>query len=1045
VPKRAALSLLLSVVLLVSISQLDAVLKGMHQPAASSYGMSDLADVLGVPPDSDRPAIVVQTWADFDDFANATDVTSSTSIVHIYLVLDFIFIAAYAALLWTLISLLRARLTIAAGLDASIERVAIESVTTQLAGSDPPAAEVEAKKTREKELLELLARTPGPTWSLVALVVFDAAENILQCFIVSDPSAVWFWPLLGATVGKWLSLAAVLLYVAVAAVNLGRHAQERSGAGGGPLRATWAAAKLLRLPLLLLVAYSFGLLANEQFADVIRRWLDGGTALVAGIVATLVFSVCVVAVAHSIAFHADQPWNIEVSWPYLLAGAVALTAVGVTLVVTENGGKALFVPAGIAAVLLAAHALLRKLEPGDPPSPPSPSTARKAVDSIAGPLLGVVPLVVLGLALIRVSVPEVVFSRHGEFAVLFGVGLVVLLMGVGLWYRRDSLQPRAEAGKQAVLNRVVLWAGLAASILLVVGVWSDVYAISETLGTIGVFSGFSLVAAYVALFLTFVAERVRPPRLFRALRLQRIPVFVLLVLWVIVGSRLYAAEFHDVRTGGVNAEGVLVDDASTVPDRRTRPLTVEEAFDDWLQRRDLPARLTGPPPQPSADAEAPPPRPRVVVPFVLASTEGGGIRAAYWTALTLDCLFPKPGQPDPRPSERCGRFRAENIFALSGVSGGAVGAVAWAAHYAEHGTSSDWVDERLGGDFLAPTVAWTLFADLPNALLGIKDFGIFARDRAAVLERAWEREWPDGTLERGFYELSNDRPELPLLIVNGTSVQDGCRFNTSLLDAAVASAGPSGEEAEVKAEPEDCLSVRAFERGRADRTWALASSKDLVDYLRCHGELLEHDVRLSTAALLAARFPYVSPSGRITACQETGLHPTWVVDGGYFDNTGASAIVEIWDALAPVVVAYNRQDTGVCLEPFLLQIDNHYADPPGPDPKKRTAEFQVPLKAVSGVRVGHEANARQASTEAFTQPDRPLLRTKDGEDFFVLRYAHVYPRAHPGTRAPLGWTLSETSMEDLQDQLDADPPPGEQHPLDTAALWFGGFRTPSCG
>ena len=35
----------------------------------------------------------------------------------------------------------------------------------------------------------------------------------------------------------------------------------------------------------------------------------------------------------------------------------------------------------------------------------------------------------------------------------------------------------------------------------------------------------------------------------------------------------------------------------------------------------------------------------------------------------------------------------------------------------------------------------------------------------------------------------------------------------------------------------------------------------------------------------------------------------------------------------------------------------------------------------------------------------------------VDRFAHIYPRAHPGSKAPLGWTLSGTARRDLRGQL----------------------------
>ena len=52
---------------------------------------------------------------------------------------------------------------------------------------------------------------------------------------------------------------------------------------------------------------------------------------------------------------------------------------------------------------------------------------------------------------------------------------------------------------------------------------------------------------------------------------------------------------------------------------------------------------------------------------------------------------------------------------------------------------------------------------------------------------------------------------------------------------------------------------------------------DVLDSLR-PGE----DVHLSSMVILGARFPYVSPAGRI--------RNNYFVDGGYFDNSGAGVV-----------------------------------------------------------------------------------------------------------------------------------------------------------
>lgn len=53
---------------------------------------------------------------------------------------------------------------------------------------------------------------------------------------------------------------------------------------------------------------------------------------------------------------------------------------------------------------------------------------------------------------------------------------------------------------------------------------------------------------------------------------------------------------------------------------------------------------------------------------------------------------------------------------------------------------------------------------------------------------------------------------------------------------------------------------------------------------------------------------------------------------------------------------------------------------------------------------------------------RVVVREKDESgskaSIDVERYAHVYPRAHPGSAAPLGWTLSEAARADLRRELE---------------------------
>ena len=290
------------------------------------------------------------------------------------------------------------------------------------------------------------------------------------------------------------------------------------------------------------------------------------------------------------------------------------------------------------------------------------------------------------------------------------------------------------------------------------------------------------------------------------------------------------------------------------------------------------------------------------MPLLLVSTSGGGIRAAYWTALVLDCALEVTAETATR-EEPCAQQRRSDdwarsnaVFAMSGISGGSLGLAAYSAFLAEKEgrTQHGWIRERMNADSLSASVGWWLFVEAPRAFLRFTN----SSDRAEILERGWEQDWaaaapPDAPgLGVGLLRLQRDHPELPILLLNGTSVADGCRFNASILDAAYTLPRASRNAAE------RCRSTQPFDGvyltqptpeqiATPDRA-VLAGTRDLVDF-RCDETA---DIALSSAALLSARFPFVSPAGRI-AQPCAGKKVSYVVDGGYLDTSGASPLVEL--------------------------------------------------------------------------------------------------------------------------------------------------------
>ncbi len=959
-PRRLGLTAGLALAAGATLAQLDAVLKGLHLPGAGSFRLGDLADVGFHVPRVGRAELVVKTWNDYAAGAHR-------EVAAIFLGLDSaVFAPAFTAILAIAAIRLRGRMRVHGGARAPDEPM-------------------------ERLLRIALLATP-------ALLAADELENLASLLAVFWARPEWLvWSLWLSSTVKWLLLALIVLPSLAIGLWLAWMRRGRRGAELG------AALVRLRVQLLLVLALAGVLLflpayVSSQSADAIRRWIpDGVDAAAAGLL-TLWFSLLTLVSARRLLAPVPQPRREP---PRLLLAGLTLIAVAVVLNKLEHAGQGLYVLGGGALAVALLSIPTRKLVP--PPLPAIGYGARVLPALLAG-----VPLVALGLAVLRASVVEVAYLDHPWFWLLIWVGVGLQALGWALFALTRSLGPALDRHA-----RLFLSASGAAAAALVLLVWVEPWRIAGVLGTIGVLVGFLAAATLVLYLLVAGAQRRRPPPVFSVLRLRQAPVLVLLVAWALLASAVdRKGGYYDVRR--VETPAALAKEG----------FGVREAFGDWAGRQgDRPA-----------------------VPMLLVAAPGGGIRAAYWTALVLDCVLEGLGETCPAPGG--GPADAETgrraLFAASGVSGGSLGLVEYLAHTLR-GEDSDWVDDRLGGDYLAPTLAWGLFADLPTAFVR-RDGGT---DRAEVLERAWERSWAgpggrEGELARGFFETwaERERRPVPLLLLNGTKVQDGCRFNSSVLDANVElPPDPTGGRPEQPRRlVEDCVALRLFEEEpgpglatvdpSAQSDWALASTSDLVDYL-CP----EEDVRLSTAALMSARFPYVLPSGRLTKCGDPdGRSAVNLVDGGYFDTSAASPLVELWARLEPLVAAHNSDPANACVVPVFLQIDNGYADAPGPEPGPRPWESQAPLRALGAARNAREANARQAAALAFTGGLDPVQEVRAGDGSALRRFAHVYPRAHPGAQAPLGWTLSDAAADDLRDQLRS-----RENGLELAKVrsWFG--------
>ena len=372
---------------------------------------------------------------------------------------------------------------------------------------------------------------------------------------------------------------------------------------------------------------------------------------------------------------------------------------------------------------------------------------------------------------------------------------------------------------------------------------------------------------------------------------------ILLFFGLIAGATFVFGDNHGVRL--VNAKkqaGYPVD---------TKPLQLESAVSLWRAA--------------NCRENTPCPRP------VIVAAAGGASRAAFFAATVLGYLL------DAKQSAQAGLNPDQvrnRLFAISGVSGGSVGAVMMTTAFAEtsngaaqpcHPTSTplwwrtdkvtswrDCLEVLTSGDFLSADVLGFAFNDmLPFPLP-------FLRDRAAVLEDSWrghyDRMIPPPSngrchgLDCPFLSLRpTDARWIPLLVLNGTSEATGGRIITTLLASTY------------NLPPQQCPTINDDGQCRI-----FVQAERFHDLLADQSAL--NDVRLSTAASNSARFPFISPAGTIRDKDKRIIDR--IVDGGYFENYGSLSAEE----LALAIHAYDPS-----LFPLVVVISNDPNDLLSPD------------------------------------------------------------------------------------------------------------------
>lgn len=380
--------------------------------------------------------------------------------------------------------------------------------------------------------------------------------------------------------------------------------------------------------------------------------------------------------------------------------------------------------------------------------------------------------------------------------------------------------------------------------------------------------------------------------------------------------------------------------------------------------------------------------------FALSGVSGGALGSVVSYAALADA---RPGPDLPRPP--CSADAEEDDWFAPYALRSDKGPLPWRAHESWRGC----LQTLLAGDFLSPVFSSLNRDDLlavDNSLRSL--FRIEARrgDRAAVLEQSWEMRYARLTgeapaagnqprlstlaasmLDVRARELSgngNAGKWLPVLLLNGTSVTTGRRIIAS--DIAISAP------------------TRIFQNSH--------NMRELIgDTGAAPGPM--RDIRLSTGATMSARFPVISPHGTIRGKDDRIVDR--VVDGGYYENFGAITSLELVRALKsyglkPFIILVNNEPTTSQME----CISEQYTDAPEmPSQSAAFSMFLSPLGAVSGAR---SARGSHAAVQ---------LCWEVGADRFA--YITVGRDPHnPQKALSMSWWLSKHVQKYLDDQLESD-------------------------
>ncbi len=404
------------------------------------------------------------------------------------------------------------------------------------------------------------------------------------------------------------------------------------------------------------------------------------------------------------------------------------------------------------------------------------------------------------------------------------------------------------------------------------------------------------------------------------------------------------------------------DASETVASKKSPPLTtvmsVEKHFREWIQKRKDRTQGDGDPRNP--------------YPVFIISAEGGGIYAAAAASMFLAKL-----------QDDCPRF-AQHVFAISGVSGGAIGATIFKSLSELSPAPSDPEASQAGCPLLNTnrpmTQAVTKIMEQdhfsPVVLSIIPEFlgGIIPKflgghiGRAEALEGSFEDNDAAERLKAPFLAASPNDSSTPRLVLNATWAETGYRV--------------------------------AF----APFTMGSSQGKDGTLYSFADSIMPgENAVTLMQAAVVSARFPGILPPFTVktpVTAEMPDDHWWNFVDGGYANSSGAATALALFNALEPESCRVN-----VDLKVILLTSSN----PPPNFQNLKGSEFRDTMTPVEAIMRVRDLLGKQAVTRA-SDHFNPSVLCQPPQFKPEWQFEEIKLEDQEYSLA-LGWKISDTTFK----------------------------------